>query len=194
MKKIKKIISILLLVLSILVLNLISAHAEWQQSNNGWWYSEGSSYAIGWKLIDGNWYYFYSNGYMAHDTIIDNCYLNSSGAWIQNKVNSNYNTDSNYDWGLPDPNDYVNTFKNSDFPDYYTDPTLPQTDNTEYSASSSASSYDNRCDYCNGTGRCPVCHGRGTAVYFGGTDRPEDCNYCNGSGKCPYCNGSGRKK
>lgn len=192
MKKIKRIISSFLIVLCLIALNPISAHAEWKKDSKGWWYTYESSWYTGWKAIDGKWYYFYSNGYMAHDTIIDNYYLNSNGAWIQNTVNSNY-TNSNNDWGLPNPNGYVNTFKNGDFPDYYTDPTLPQTESTQYSGSYSGSSDDNRCDYCNGYRQCPVCHGSGTAPYFGGTDKPRDCEYCGGKGICQHCNGTGRK-
>lgn len=30
--------------------------------------------------IYGNWYYFYSDGYMAYDTVISGCFLNNSGA------------------------------------------------------------------------------------------------------------------
>ncbi|MBY6931687.1 1,4-beta-N-acetylmuramidase [Clostridium botulinum] len=55
--------------------------AEWIHDSTGWWYKEGNSYAKGWRYIDENWYYFYSNGYMAHDIKIKDYYLNSSGAW-----------------------------------------------------------------------------------------------------------------
>lgn len=52
---------------------------HWKQDSKGWWYQEGNSWVIGWKLIDNKWYYFYSDGYMAHDTTIGGYYLNSSG-------------------------------------------------------------------------------------------------------------------
>lgn len=83
MKKLKltKLISSTLIAVSVVALNPIGANAEWKSNSNGWWYTEGSSWATGWRLIDKNWYYFYSNGYMAHDTAIDGYYLNSSGAW-----------------------------------------------------------------------------------------------------------------
>jgi hypothetical protein len=83
MKKLKlvKVIAGVSLVISALVLNTIGASAEWRQDNNGWWYSEDNSCATGWRYIDGNWYYFYSDGYMAKDTAIDGYYLNSNGAW-----------------------------------------------------------------------------------------------------------------
>lgn len=82
-KFLKGIIAITITGLSILLLP-IGANAEWKQNSTGRWYSEGNSYATGWRLIDGNWYYFYSNGYMASNTIIDDYYLNSIGEWIPN--------------------------------------------------------------------------------------------------------------
>jgi hypothetical protein len=66
-----------------LELNSIGASASWKQDSNGWWNTEGSSYSIGWKEIDGKWYYFNSDGYMAHDTTINSYILGSDGAWIQ---------------------------------------------------------------------------------------------------------------
>jgi len=62
--KLTKTIASLLIVASILVLNPIGANAEWKQDSNGWWNTDGSSYSIGWKEIDGKWYYFGQDGYM----------------------------------------------------------------------------------------------------------------------------------
>ena len=83
MKKLKltKVIAGTLIAASVLALNPIGASAEWKKNSTGWWYTEGSSWNTGWKLIDGSWYYFYSDGYMAKDTTINGYYLNSSGAW-----------------------------------------------------------------------------------------------------------------
>lgn len=88
MKKLK-LISSILLVASVLTLSPIGVNASsvrevWQKDSKGWWYGteNGSWWATGWKLIDGNWYYFDEDmGYMAHDTTIDGYYLNSNGAW-----------------------------------------------------------------------------------------------------------------
>lgn len=66
-----------------LALNPIGASAEWKQDSNGWWYAEGNSWATGWAKINGKWYYFNSDGYMAHDTTIDGFNVGSDGAWIQ---------------------------------------------------------------------------------------------------------------
>ena len=89
MKKIRltKIIASSLIVSSVLALNPIAASAEWKENNTGWWYTtDESSWVTGWKLVDGKWYYFNSDGYMAHDIEIDGCKLGSSGAWIQEIV------------------------------------------------------------------------------------------------------------
>jgi len=88
MKKLKltKVIASSLMVASVLALNPIAASAEWKQNNTGWWYTDESSFATGWKLLDGNWYYFNSDGYMEHDTVVDGCQLGSNGVWIQEIV------------------------------------------------------------------------------------------------------------
>ena len=64
-----------------MALNQIGANAEWKSDNQGWWYTEGNSWATDWRLIDGNWYYFYSDGYMAINDKIDGYFVNSSGVW-----------------------------------------------------------------------------------------------------------------
>lgn len=69
----------------VLAINTVIANAEWKKDSNGWWYTDGSSYTTGWKQIDNKWYYFYPStdkkGYMAHDTIIENYYLDNNGAY-----------------------------------------------------------------------------------------------------------------
>ncbi len=86
MKKLKliKIIANSLLIISVLALNPIGASAEWKQDSTGWWYSDGSSYYLGWHQIAGKWYYFNNNtGYMAHDTIVSGYTIGSDGARIE---------------------------------------------------------------------------------------------------------------
>ena len=92
MNKFRKILSGFIVLLAIMAINPVSANAEWRSDTTGWWYTEGSSCATGWKYIDGNWYYFYSDGYMAHNCWIGNYYLNSNGAWTTDIPSS---TDTN---------------------------------------------------------------------------------------------------
>ncbi|AGX44385.1 putative cell wall binding repeat protein [Clostridium saccharobutylicum] len=89
MKRLKliKVIASSLVAASVLALNPIGASAEWKEDSNGWWNSEGSLWSVGWKEIDGKWYYFNSGGYMVHDTIIDGYSIGSDGSWIQDTQN-----------------------------------------------------------------------------------------------------------
>lgn len=85
MKKLKviKIIASSLVIISAFALNTIEANAEWKQDSNGWWYTEGNSWAIGWRKIDNNWYCFNENGYMKKGWVLDNgkwYFLDSNGA------------------------------------------------------------------------------------------------------------------
>jgi len=104
MKNFKRLLASFVTLITLLVISPISAHAEWKQSGNSWWYTQGGSYTTGWTQIDGKWYNFDSNGYMktgwinsnrnwfytygdgtmAHDTTIDGSYLNSAGTWTTN--------------------------------------------------------------------------------------------------------------
>lgn len=94
-----------LLVISVIVLNPIGVSAEWKKDNNGWWYKEGNSYAKGLRDINGKryyfdsdgymksgwiqdsyygtWHYFYQNGTMAYNTVIDGYELDEDGIWIK---------------------------------------------------------------------------------------------------------------
>ena len=98
--KLTKVIASSLAVAAILTIYPIGASAEWKQDSKGWWNTEGSSWSIGWEEIDGKWYYFGQDGYMAHDTVIDGYELDSDGAWIQAASNSKKvtaNEDKNFD-------------------------------------------------------------------------------------------------
>ena len=90
--KLKKVLTITLVVSTFLALKPVSSDAAWKKDDKGWWYTVNNSYAKGWKEIDGKWYYFYFNGYMAHDTVINGYKLDSDGSWIistsNNKIKS----------------------------------------------------------------------------------------------------------
>jgi len=84
----KKFISIGIIASSISILPLTGASAEWKQDTKGWWNAEDSSWSKGWKQIDGKWYYFGQDGYMAHDTNIGGYQIDNNGVWVQNTSNT----------------------------------------------------------------------------------------------------------
>lgn len=106
MNKIKKIFALALIATTMSIPTV--ANAEWKQNNVGWWYSEGNSWATGWRQINGKWYYFDANGYMktgwqeidgyayyfyvdgcmASNASIDGHMIGSDGRWIKK---SSYN-------------------------------------------------------------------------------------------------------
>lgn len=116
-KTIKKLIALTMISTTLLGVSSVGANAEWRESGNNWWYSQGSSYATGWTQINGQWYYFNSNGYMktgwqydngnwfylygegimAHDCWIGNYYVNSNGAWTNAVTMSNYDYNNKID-------------------------------------------------------------------------------------------------
>ena len=56
---------------------------SWKSDSNGWWYSDTTGWypTSRWLRINGAWYYFYSDGYMAANTTIDGYRVGASGAW-----------------------------------------------------------------------------------------------------------------
>lgn len=56
----------------------------WQKLGGTWYYFDGSGAMLtGWQEINGVWYYFYESGNMAADTFIGSCYVDASGAWVE---------------------------------------------------------------------------------------------------------------
>lgn len=57
---------------------------NWCSNSTGWWFQSGSWYPTDyWLKIDGSWYYFKSNGYMACSEWIGDYYLGENGAWVE---------------------------------------------------------------------------------------------------------------
>ena len=90
-KKLKNLFTVLALASGIILFNPNSASAAWKHDGQGWWNTEGSSYSIGWRNINNQWYYFGSDGYMKTGWINNNgtwYYLNESGdmktGWLYN--------------------------------------------------------------------------------------------------------------
>lgn len=94
MLKITKLLAGTLVIASLFTLNPIAANAEWKQDNKGWWYTEGSSWARGFRVIDGSLYYFKATGYMVNDSsnmFFDKEYgLGSSGQFTNITINGDW--------------------------------------------------------------------------------------------------------
>jgi glucan-binding YG repeat protein len=98
MKIFKRITANMIASLTILAAVPLAANAEWRQDNNGWWYSQGSSYATSWMKIDEQWYYFDSNGYMKTGWVQDNgnwYYLNGDGTLARDTTIEGYSLNGN---------------------------------------------------------------------------------------------------
>lgn len=85
MKNFRRLLSALVAFIAITVLNSAGVNAYWKQDSNNHW-----NYVVimvimlqGGQQIDGHWYYFYSDGYMAHDTLINGYIIDSSGVWCK---------------------------------------------------------------------------------------------------------------
>ena len=55
---------------------------SWKSNSKGWWFEDASGWypANKWQKINGKWYYFEGNGYMAASKYIGSYWVNSSGA------------------------------------------------------------------------------------------------------------------
>lgn len=114
MKNFKRLLSLLLVLCGISVLMPVQANASWKQNSTGWWYTEGNSWATGWRNVNNVWYYFDSNGYMktgwqnvngkwyyfyqsgsmaCNVTIDGKYYLDSTGAWDNITKSTSVKTD-----------------------------------------------------------------------------------------------------
>ncbi|MCR5214685.1 MAG: hypothetical protein K6E10_09730 [Eubacterium sp.] len=62
----------------------------WASNSTGWWYTDASGwYPVStWLRINGSYYYFKADGYMAVNEWVDGCYLGSDGAWVEGKKKS----------------------------------------------------------------------------------------------------------
>ena len=67
----------------------------WRQTESSWWYDNGDGTFPNntWQWIDGNndgvaeCYYFYANGLMASNTVVDGYTVNANGAWTDGAGN-----------------------------------------------------------------------------------------------------------
>ena len=55
-----------------------------QYGTNNWYYvDENRNFVVGWKQIDGKWYYFDKDNGMVTNTVVDGYKIGSDGVWIQ---------------------------------------------------------------------------------------------------------------
>ena len=90
--KLKKLVAAALTLAAVTAISPVAASAAWKQDAKGWWNTEGNSYSIGWRQIDGKWYHFDSTGYMSTGWINDKgtwYYAAPSGAMQTGWVNDN---------------------------------------------------------------------------------------------------------
>ena len=71
----------------------------WKQDYKGWWFTDNGWYPKDqWLWINGNRYYFNSNGYMESNGYRDGCWLTSSGAWDTRYSKGTWKQDSKGWW------------------------------------------------------------------------------------------------
>lgn len=79
-----------------------AAAEDWVKDSVGWWWrnADGSYPASEWKEINGKWYYFEENGYMAANKWIDGTYyVGADGAMYVNATTPDgYKVDANGKW------------------------------------------------------------------------------------------------
>ncbi|OCA97247.1 DUF4830 domain-containing protein [Clostridium beijerinckii] len=122
-QNLKKVITIGLISFTIATILPIKVFAIWNQDNNGWWYSDGSEYSIGWKQIDGEWYYFGNNSYMKTGWFQDKndkwYYFNNNGSMAKNTCINGYTLDSNGIWINNTQNNLVDSEKDKKIAEDY---------------------------------------------------------------------------
>lgn len=83
-KFLKKLVSASIMIATLITSLPMGASAAWVKNYYGnWSYTEGYSYATGWRVIDGAWYYFDDYGQMITGWVESNdewYYMDSSGA------------------------------------------------------------------------------------------------------------------
>lgn len=75
----KKLVAMALTLATVTAVSPVAASAAWKQDAKGWWNTEGDSWSIGWRQIDGTWYHFDETGYMSTGWVID--YSAGYGQW-----------------------------------------------------------------------------------------------------------------
>ena len=72
---------------------------SWMQDGKGWWIEDTAGWdpVSEWQKIDGVWYYFDANGYMAENEWYDGYWLGEDGA-LTYEYTGDWSSDSNGWW------------------------------------------------------------------------------------------------
>ncbi|MEE3344031.1 MAG: hypothetical protein VZS44_08075 [Bacilli bacterium] len=74
-------------------------NGAWDYNSTGWWFESGNWYPTNqWLKINGEWYYFKDNGYMACNEWVGNYYLKASGAMAVNEWVGEYYVGNDGAW------------------------------------------------------------------------------------------------
>lgn len=88
MKKLKKLLGILAFTF---IFNSVNVEAAWMKDDKGWWNTEGNSWSVGWRFIDGKWYHFNEKGYM------ETGWFREKGKWYYLNTNGDMITEDFFD-------------------------------------------------------------------------------------------------
>lgn len=134
--------------------NSYAYEGSWVKDGIGWWWKEsnGDYPRSEWKRLKKKWYYFHSNGYMAHDEWIEGkYYVGESGSMYTDTVTPDgYKVDETGKW----VKDYYDTNLNRDFSDVvlYSDPTLTKDKGDYYECTVYLDGTDDESNLGNGYG------------------------------------------
>jgi hypothetical protein len=108
---IRKMLCISLLSVTLLSSLTVGVNAAWKNDSAGYWYTDGNSRTIGWKLINSSWYYFGQDGYMQHNKIVGDFYLYSNGEGVALR-DTKIHIKMPMDWARIDDYYYENNINN----------------------------------------------------------------------------------
>lgn len=75
------------------------SHGTWKKNSVGWWYADNGWYPVSqWLWIDGECYYFDSEGYMESECYRDGCWLKKNGAWDSKYSHGTWKSNSTGRW------------------------------------------------------------------------------------------------
>lgn len=155
-----------------------------------------------------NFIHFLDYDYLAHEegktdfeliaTVEDNNFNEIANTRLKAAFQVNYNTRMSLVGGRPYDKDYPNRYA-TNASTTKTKKTASNNTSTRKSTTTTSNSSSNSnyvtCTKCKGTGKCPICSGKGhgnIGMPMGGKTVFLSCTPCNGTGDCSLCGGSKR--